>query len=139
MIFKLLLSVVAGALVGLDREVKGKPTGVRTSAVVCMGTCLFTLLAQMMPSSYIDRGHLVANIPQALGFLCAGAILRQDKNVFGLTSAAILWALGGIGIAIGFGYYELAIVSTILTVLIVTVVDYFQIRKILKLNKKRSK
>lgn len=135
MIYKLILSVVAGALVGLDREIKGKPTGVRTSSIVCMGTCLFALLTQMIPSSYIDRGHLVANLPQGLGFLCAGAILRQDKNVFGLTSAAILWALGGIGVAIGFGYYELAFVSTVLTVFVVTVIDYFQRKKIFKFKK----
>lgn len=126
MLLKLFLSVVAGAFVGLDREIKGKPTGIRTSSIVCMGTCLFTILAQMMPASYIDRGHLIANLPQGLGFLCAGAILRQDKHVFGLTSAAVLWALGGIGVAIGFGYYSLAFTSTILTVAVVTIVDHFK-------------
>jgi putative Mg2+ transporter-C (MgtC) family protein len=137
MILKLFISVVIGIVIGWDRERKGKPTGIRTCSLVVLGTCLFTLLSQTIPSSYIDRGHLVANLPQALGFLCAGAILRQDTRVFGLTSAAVLWVLGGIGIAIGFGYYAMAILASIFTIGIISFADYLQYKKIFKPRRKK--
>lgn len=130
MIFRLLLSIVAGILVGLDREIKGKPTGVRTSSMVCMGTCLFTILAQMIPSSYVDRGHLIANIPQGIGMICALAVIADTKNshIIGLTSASILWVLAAIGVSIGLGFYAPAFTSVFLILAVVYLTDF--VRKI---------
>lgn len=134
MIYKLILSVIAGVLVGLDREIKGKPTGTRTSAMVCMGTCLFTILAQMIPSSYIDRGHLIANLPQGIGMICALAVIADPKrnHIIGLTSAAILWVLAGVGVAIGLGFYEPAFVSVGLILIVVYVTDFLRRNQIFK-------
>lgn len=128
MIYKLLLSVVAGILVGLDREIKGKPTGTRTSSMVCMGCCLFTILAQMIPSSYIDRGHLIANLPQGIGMICALAVIADPKrnHIIGLTSAAILWVLAAVGISIGLGFYAPAFTAVALILAVVYLTDFIR-------------
>lgn len=134
MIEKLLLSVVAGVLVGLDREKKKKPTGIRTSAMVCMGCCLFTILAQMIPSSYIDRGHLIANLPQGIGMICALAVIADTKrnHIIGLTSAAILWVLAAVGVSIGLGFYGIAFEAIVLILTVVYVTDFLRRKQVFK-------
>jgi putative Mg2+ transporter-C (MgtC) family protein len=112
---KLGLSAVLGLIIGLERELKRKPVGLKTSLVICIVSCLLTIVsiesAYMMPSSEkvkltMDPLRLAAQIVSGIGFLGAGVILRRgNDSISGLTTAAMIWGAAGIGIAVGVGFY----------------------------------
>jgi putative Mg2+ transporter-C (MgtC) family protein len=107
---KLLLAVVLGGAIGLERELKGKPAGLRTNILICMGA---TLLTDVSMSMAFNQGgvrlgepsRLAAQIVSGVGFLGAGTIMQSSTTVTGLTSAATIWVVAAIGIAIGSGNY----------------------------------
>jgi putative Mg2+ transporter-C (MgtC) family protein len=120
-LIKLLLASFIGFLVGLERSSrKGSPIGVGTTSNLTTGVCLLTIIsANCLPGS--DPSRLIANIITAIGFLCGGVIFTKptdddtnDQDVVGLTTGATLFSLAGIGIAIGLGYYWLAIITTVI-------------------------
>jgi len=117
---KLILAAVFGGIVGYEREVHEHPAGLRTHILVCMGSALITMVSvSLRPGAgdppIGDPGRIAAQIVSGIGFLGAGTILRQGNIVRGLTTAASLWTVAGIGIAVGVGgsrYLMLAAVAT---------------------------
>jgi putative Mg2+ transporter-C (MgtC) family protein len=118
---RLLVAAVLGAAVGLERELREREAGLRTHLLVCMGSALFTLVSAYGFNDFmVSGGNLVrtdptriaAQIVTGIGFLGAGAIIRQGLSVRGLTTAATLWLVAGIGMACGAGYYVPALIGT---------------------------
>lgn len=109
---KIFVAVAVGFLIGWDREVKHKPAGIKTYSFVTVASTLMTIISVDLFHVYaqdgvtmMDPARLAAQIPPALGFIGAGLILKQGRRVSGLTSASMILFAGGIGIAIGAGYY----------------------------------
>ena len=127
----LLGSVVAGGLIGMEREAQGKPAGLRTHMLVCFASALMTLAALQMGdwARHLPAGTQIvsdmARMPHAIltgiGFLCAGVIFREGLSVQGLTTAASLWMTAAIGITFGTGLVALAILSALLTIAILVI------------------
>src|SRR3982750_701332 len=110
------LSVAAGlgGAIGLERELRERGAGLRTHLVVCVGSALFTLVsAYAFTAPRVDPTRIAAQIVSGIGFLGAGAIIRQGLSVRGLTTAATLWLVAAIGMASGAGYYDAAIIATL--------------------------
>lgn len=125
---RLLLAIVAGGIIGLERENKGHPAGIRTHILLTMGSTLIMLISAYGFNGFPQRdpARLAAQVVSGIGFLCAGTIMRTGGSVHGLTSAASLWVTAGIGLAIGAGYYLGAIFSTILVVFTLFVLALIQ-------------
>ena len=113
---KLLLATVLGGAVGLERELKHRPAGLRTNLFICFGSALFTILSERLAPSSADPTRIAAQIVTGIGFLGAGTILHEKGSVSGLTSAASIFVVAGIGMAAGGGLYGTAIVATVLVV-----------------------
>jgi putative Mg2+ transporter-C (MgtC) family protein len=128
--FRLLLAVVFGGLIGLERESHGRPAGFRTHILVSLGSTLIMLVSayglQSLDTDY-DPGRIAAQVISGIGFLGAGTILREGANVRGLTTAASLWAVAGIGLAVGIGMYYAAAIATILVVLTLLYLNRFEL------------
>ncbi|MBI2580146.1 MAG: MgtC/SapB family protein [Candidatus Aenigmarchaeota archaeon] len=110
---KIIIAAVVGMLIGLEREIRRKPAGMRTHALVCIGATLFTILSFSFTGGSVDTSRIAAGIVTGIGFLGAGVIFRAEDKVKGITTAAELWVLAAIGVAIGVGMYFAAAVSTI--------------------------
>lgn len=121
-ILKLSLSLIVGVLVGIEREKKHQPAGIKTHALVCIGACLVVCTSEFMLERFAYDGdifRLSAQVISGIGFLGAGTIIVTARNqVMGLTTAAGLWYVGCAGIAIGYGYYLGAIYSLILVLIV---------------------
>lgn len=113
------ISVVLGGLVGLERELHGHPAGLRTHILVCLGATLITLVSVRMSETGRggDPGRIAAQIVAGIGFLGAGAIIREGATIRGLTTAASIWTTAGIGLAVGIGP-ELGQVAVIATLIV---------------------
>ena len=118
-ICQLILAVLLGASVGLEREIKKRGAGLQTYSLVTLGSCLFTLIALSLAKlEIIDPSPIILAIAIGMGFIGAGAIFRGGAQIQGLTTAAGLWTTAAIGLAVGSGFYFLAISTTFLVVLI---------------------
>ena len=115
-LLRLIFAVVAGGLIGLEREIVHRPAGVRTHMLVCLGSCLFVLVTLETVPHEVAR--IIAGIATGIGFLGAGTIFRSKSEVHGLTTAASVWAVAGVGIAIGLGYYLMMLIAVILILII---------------------
>jgi putative Mg2+ transporter-C (MgtC) family protein len=106
-------------LIGAEREFRGHPAGLRTMALISAGSCMFTGLG-LIPDfpRTVDPTRIAAQIVTGVGFLGAGSILRQGELVRGLTTAASIWVAASLGMAVGFGYYGLAIFVTVIVVIV---------------------
>jgi putative Mg2+ transporter-C (MgtC) family protein len=115
---RLLLATVLGGVIGFQREWTGKEAGLRTNMLICTGSALFTALSlYAFPGS--EPARIAAQIATGVGFIGAGVILHRDGGaVKGLTSAATIWAVAGIGMAAGAGMYIVSAVSCVITTLI---------------------
>lgn len=114
-VFKLLLSFIAGGLIGLNREHHKQPAGFRTHILISMGSTLLMLLSIYIPQTYFDfkngdPGRIAAQVVTGIGFLGAGTIMRFGTNVRGLTTAASIWLISAVGLAIGAGLYLISLV-----------------------------
>lgn len=113
----LVTAIVLGGLIGLERQIHRKPAGLRTNMTICMAATVFTLLAagfvEVDPQSRVIQGVITG-----VGFLGAGALLHTQGNVYGLTTAASIWLVTGVGIACGLGQYHIAVVATVLTLMV---------------------
>ena len=122
-LLRLLLAGVAGSVLGFERETQDKPAGIRTFAVVAMGSCLFTLVGELAFDAKDDPvSRLVAQIVTGIGFLGAGTIIQVKDRVAGLTTAAGIWSVAAIGMAFGFGLYLLGIGTTLLLLITFAVI-----------------
>lgn len=107
-VFRLLLAVMLGGVIGLERELRDKPAGFRTIVLICVGSCLFSLAGMQFASPHVDPTRVAAQVVTGMGFLGAGAILRESRHVVGLTTAATIWAVAAVGMACGLGFPWLA-------------------------------
>lgn len=118
---QLLLALFLGAAIGVEREVAHKSAGMRTHALVALGSALFTIVSASLSGPTIDPTRIAAQIVTGIGFLGAGMIVFDQSRVKGLTTAAGVWTAAAIGMAAGFNLNSLAIFSTFLTILVFVV------------------
>ncbi len=115
--FKVVLAIFCGGFIGLEREIKHKPAGLRTNILICLGSALYTMLSVMMstssPGEPGDPTRVAAQIVSGVGFLGGGMILQSGGSVTGLTSAATVWVVAAIGMCIGLGFPITAAIFTI--------------------------
>ena len=109
---RVLIAAVLGAVLGLEREWRGKEAGLRTNTLIAIGSALFAVLSMQFGG---DQGRVAAQVVTGVGFLGAGAIMRTGANVQGLTTAALIWVNAAIGVAAGAGRIRLAVVCTGIT------------------------
>ena len=124
-LFRILLAAGLGAAVGIERELREHEAGLRTHLLVAVGSALFTLVSAYGFGEFFSQGarpipvdptRIAAQIVTGIGFLGAGAIIRQGSNVRGLTTAATLWAVAAIGLAAGAGFYSGAVATTVVVI-----------------------
>lgn len=108
---RVLIAAALGALLGLEREWRGKEAGLRTNTLIAVGAALFTVMSTTFSG---DPGRVAAQVVTGVGFLGAGAIMRTGGNVQGLTTAAMIWANAAIGLACGAGHIRLAAAATLI-------------------------
>jgi len=131
MILRLVVSVLLGAVVGYERERDNQPAGLRTHMILVLGACLAMILSINIGAEHgSDPARLAAQVIAGIGFLGAGAILRMGFNVKGLTTAATLWTMAIVGMAVGYGYYFVGVAATLLILIILVVVNIIEHRYI---------
>ena len=128
MIARLGVAVLLGGLIGLEREAHERPAGLRTHVLVCVGSALFTLCSYKVAGARFDPGRVTAQIVTGIGFLGAGTIIRQGSVVRGLTTAASIWTVAAIGIAVAIGgeMLYLAAAASVLAFITLTVARYVE-------------
>jgi len=122
------VSVLCGTLIGVERERKFKPAGLRTMILICLGSTVFTLMSPLLETGTGENGRVAAQIFTGVGFLGAGAILQGNGSVRGLTSAALIWATAAVGMVIGSGYGGAGVGLSVLLLLILTIVTHLEHR-----------
>ena len=144
-IMRLFMAIALGFALGLERELTNKYAGLRTHILVCLGACIFTLLSIYAFPTFAtgdnvdiaqatgirDTSRVAAQIVTGIGFIGAGTVLRNGPMVFGLTTAATLWIAASIGMACGAGIFDVAIIATVLSVAVLTLIRIFE-KQILK-------
>ena len=109
---RLVVALVLGGIIGVERELRDKPAGLRTMILICVGAAVFSIVSEAFrPPGGQSGTRIAAQIVTGIGFLGAGAILRERNYVFGLTTAATIWAVAAIGMAVGFGMFGLGILA----------------------------
>ena len=131
-VWRLLLAAGLGAALGLEREYRQKPAGLRTNILIAVGSALFTIMSASMAQGGGDPGRIAAQIVTGIGFLGGGAIMRNRDTVHGMTTAATIWVNAAIGVAAGTGQYALATFAAALTLVVLVVLPpietYFERR-----------
>jgi putative Mg2+ transporter-C (MgtC) family protein len=122
LLLQLALGTLLGGVIGLERELKGKPAGLRTNMLICVGAVLFTNLSLQLSESRGDPARIAAQILPGVGFIGAGTILHLRGSVTGLTSAATIWLVAAIGMALGSRAYVDAVGTTVLVMVVLHVV-----------------
>ncbi|MBI5145488.1 MAG: MgtC/SapB family protein [Candidatus Omnitrophica bacterium] len=128
-IWRLVLSLVLGGLVGLERQLHKHTAGLRTHILVCLGSCLIMLTSIYVFDIYrnqvpLDPARIAAGVITGIGFLGAGTIIRERQGIRGLTTAASLWVVAGIGLAIGCGFYLAGAFTTVLALVTLLLLRY---------------
>lgn len=132
-IYKLVLSMLLGCLVGYQRKRRGQNAGIRTFSLIAMGASLAMILSIYVPQEYLglkngDPGRIAAQVVSGVGFLGAGAIIQMKGSVRGLTTAAGIWMVAAIGMAVGAGLYTVSIVATLLILFILVQLEKIEYR-----------
>jgi putative Mg2+ transporter-C (MgtC) family protein len=112
----IILAIVLGAAIGLERETRRKSAGLRTNMLICLGAAVFTIISKQMAEPGGSLTRIAAQIVTGVGFLGAGAIIQDRGGVHGLTTAATIWLVASIGMACGAEFYSLAVISTIIAI-----------------------
>lgn len=128
---KLILAIILGGLIGIEREYSHKPAGSRTFALVTLGSALLTILALQgfTDNPNVDPTRIIGQIVVGIGFIGAGLIIFEKHHIEGLTTASALWASAVIGITIGRGWYAVALIATFLILLLLYVVGRIEFAK----------
>jgi putative Mg2+ transporter-C (MgtC) family protein len=119
-------ATVCGGIVGLERQVRGKPAGVRTSILVCLGTAVFVHLGSLVAGPATDPTRVLGQLVTGVGFLGAGVMFSNQGVVQGVTTAAVIWVLAALGAAIGVGRYTEALALAVFTVIILIGVELLE-------------
>lgn len=147
-LFKIIAAIVFGFGLGLERELTNKYAGLRTHILVCLGSCIFTILSihafplavdQTHPQAYGDPARIAAQILTGIGFIGGGTVLRHGSSVSGLTTAATLWVAAAIGMACGAGMVWIALVTTIFSVSVLVLIRIFEKNVLVKSTKNVKK
>jgi len=109
-------AILCGGIIGLERQLRGKAAGIRTSILICLGTELFVGLGASFSGERVDPTRVLGQVVTGIGFLGGGVILAREGAVVGVTSAAVIWVLAALGALIGLGHLLAAIVLTLVTV-----------------------
>ena len=130
-VFKMFMSLILGCIVGLERKRKGQIAGIRTFALISMGSTLAMILSIYVPQEYMslkngDPGRIAAQVITGIGFLGAGAIIQMKGSVRGLTTAAGIWMVAIIGMAVGLGLYWLSVFASALILFILVQLERFE-------------
>ncbi|MDD3115081.1 MAG: MgtC/SapB family protein [Anaerovibrio sp.] len=128
---QLALACVLGGMIGYERQSRRKSAGLRTNMLVCLGSCLIMMLSydiykQVEGMTNADPARLGAQVVSGIGFLGAGAIMKEGLSITGLTTAACLWVVAGVGLAVGAGFYTEAVMTTILVVITVGTLSHWE-------------
>jgi len=126
-------ALLAGAIIGLERQIMGKAVGIRTSSLICLATYLFIAMSFSVTASIVDTSRIISDpsriigqVVTGVGFLGAGVIIARDGVVLGVTSAAVIWMLAAIGVVVGVGHHLLGILLALLTILVLVGLDYME-------------
>ena len=130
-ILRMLLSLLLGAIVGIERMIKGQTAGMRTFALIAMGSTLAMLLSIYLPQEFNglkngDPGRIAAQVVSGVGFLGAGAIIQMKGSVRGLTTAAGIWITAMLGLAVGAGMYLIPCIATTLVMFVLVIMNRFE-------------
>jgi putative Mg2+ transporter-C (MgtC) family protein len=120
------VAVLCGGVLGIERQLRGKPAGIRTSILICMGTAVFMQLGQALGSEHGDPARTLGQLVTGIGFLGGGVILTQGGLIRGMTSASVIWILACIGAAVGLGYHAQAIALTLTSVSVLVGVQWLE-------------
>lgn len=131
MLVKLGVAIACGVLLGIEREVKDKPAGLRTMVLITVGSALYMIVSELLPivaegmetTLRVDPGRVAAQVVTGIGFLGAGAIIQARGAVHGLTTAAVIWVAAGIGLCVGAGFPLLGLGATLIVILSLLVLD----------------
>ncbi len=131
---KIFFSLLCGGMVGLERELKNKPAGIKTNILICLGSALYTSISILISTShaqngyYADPARLAAQIVSGIGFLGGGTIIQSRGTILGLTTAATIWVVAALGVCIGIGRADIAIICSITVVVVLVGTNYFEDR-----------
>lgn len=129
------IAAIWGAIIGAEREYRGKAAGFRTTILISIGACFFTVMSVMIGGE-ANPDRIASNIVTGLGFLCAGVIFRADNHINGITTAATIWSVAAISMGIGAGHYLISAFGGLLILAVLTILTYFQ-EKIDRINQHR--
>lgn len=121
--YALLCCAINGLLIGVERQTRGKPVGIRTSILIIAGTYLFMSMAASLSPNTLDQARVLGQIITGVGFLGAGVMMTLDGKIHGVTSAAVIWLLAALGLMIGLGYLQQSVVITVLALIVLLGVD----------------
>lgn len=135
-ILRMLAAVIVGCLIGLDRELRNKPAGMRTHILIALAAALFTLITFELHYQFAGREgtrtadpvRIIEAVTAGVAFLAAGAIIQSRGSVQGLTTGANMWLAGALGVACGAGYYELAVIGTVFALVVLVVLAKLETR-----------
>jgi putative Mg2+ transporter-C (MgtC) family protein len=126
---RVIVALLLGAIIGIEREYRGHPAGVRTLAMVSVGSCIFTAAGLfILPGHASDPTRIAAQIVTGVGFLGAGAIFRSDDGIKGLTTAATVWVVAAIGMVTGFGLFVIAAGGALLVLVALALIRPIELR-----------
>ncbi len=120
------VSILCGAIIGCERQFRGKPAGIRTSILICMSTAIFIHLGVANVGEHGDPTRVLGQLVTGVGFLGAGVMLSRNGIVTGVTTASVIWVLAGIGAAVGFGHLLGALALSLVTVAILVGVELLE-------------
>lgn len=120
------VTLLCGGIIGLERQLRGKPAGIRTSILICLGTVVFVSLGLCLNPVAQDSARVLGQVVTGIGFIGAGVIMGKENIVKGVTSAAIIWILAAIGASIGLGLLTTAVALTLVTVGVLLGVEFLE-------------
>ena len=120
------MAVLCGTIVGLERQLRGKPAGVRTSILICLGTTVFVYLGTTVAGGSGDPTRVLGQVVTGVGFLGAGVILARGGILTGVTTAAVIWVLAAIGAAIGLGHLPGGLALAVVTVVVLAGIELLE-------------
>lgn len=131
--FKVIMAIICGGLIGLERELKNKSAGIKTNILICLGATLYTTMSILIPQTFgdisrADPGRVAAQVVSGIGFIGAGAIMQSRVSVVGLTTAATIWVVAAIGVCIGAGYPVVGFVFTMTVLFTLLSIDRLESR-----------
>lgn len=131
---RVFFAVLLGGLIGLERELKNKPAGIKTNILICVGSTLYTAVSLMISTQHAAQGffgdpaRVAAQIVPGIGFLGGGTIIQTRGTILGLTTAATIWVVAALGMCIGIGYWNIAVAAAITVILVLVLSNIFEDR-----------